>query len=99
MLYVSSLLRNAFVKQRDSLGHIHYFTLESALSTLDYCGFQPLDFCLTNAARELPSSRPFRRGLANLFRYSFDLFSPRLTARLFGGYSLMVICQSDKFNS
>lgn len=93
-LHVSSILRNEFVKHRDTLGHIHYFTLESALSTLDYCGFKVLDFSLTNAARELPSPHPFRRGIANLFRASFDIFSPRLTSRLLGGYSLMVLCRS-----
>ena len=33
-LHVSSVLRNAFITHRYSIGHIHYFTADSALATL-----------------------------------------------------------------
>lgn len=91
-IHVSSVLRNAFIRQRYNLGHLHYFTAESAIATLRDAGQEILDVVYTNAAFGLFKQHPsFKRGLANIPRWLFSKFSVPFTARVFGGYSLLVL--------
>jgi len=72
------------------VGHLHYFTFESALWTLKNAGFEILDYRYTHGAVDLPT-RNIKKKILNLFRRFFFKASPHLTARLFGGYSLLVL--------
>jgi hypothetical protein len=93
-IHVSSVLRNAFVPSRYTIGHLHYFTCESALATLRDCGYDVLSYRLTNAATELFGQHPsMKRAVANVFRWTVSRGSPALAARLFGGYSLLVLAR------
>jgi hypothetical protein len=91
-LHVSSVLRNSFAQCRYTLGHLHYFTAESAMATLKDAGYDIVDSFYTNAAfglfREHPS---LRRAVANVPRWVCSKISVPLSARLFGGYSLIVL--------
>ena len=91
-LHVSSVLRNAFIKKNNSLGHLHFFTADSAIETLRYAGYEIVDTCYTNAALDLFFSHPsFRKFLANIPRWLFSHINLPLTARVLGGYSLLVL--------
>ncbi|CAK6696860.1 class I SAM-dependent methyltransferase [Synechococcus sp. CBW1107] len=93
-LHVSSLLRNAFVPTRYTIGHLHYFTFESALATLRDVGFEVIEATYTNAAAELFRHHPsLRRAIANGPRFLLSRFSRHWAARLLGGYSLLVLCR------
>lgn len=93
-LHVSSVLRASFIKNRDTIGHIHYFTEESAIALLKDCGLEIIDYFLTDTAIDLYSLHPsWRTFIANIPRRFFALFSKTLSARLFGGYSLMVLAK------
>lgn len=93
-LHVSSVFRNQFIKGRASLGHLHYFSAESALATIKDCNQRVIDFTYTNAALDLFSTHPsFRKALANLPRWVMSKFSIAITARLLGGYSLLVLAE------
>jgi len=93
-IHVSSVLRNAFVKQRASIGHIHYFTAESAIATLEDTGHEILSYQFTNVGTGLFRKHPsLKRALANIPRYLISVISARLSARLFGGYSLLVLAK------
>jgi SAM-dependent methyltransferase len=97
-LHVSSLIRNAFVPTRYSIGHLHYFTYESALATLRDCGFEVIEAAYTNAGAELFRHHPsLRRALANAPRFLISCVSRHWAARLLGGYSLLVLCRSPQF--
>ena len=93
-LHVSSLLRNAFMQDRYTVGHLHYFTADSALAALRDSGHRIVDISYTNAAADLFFAHPsFKRAVANVPRWLVSLVDTGLSARLFGGYSLMVLTE------
>ena len=70
------------------VGHIHHFSLSSALAALRYTDHKIVDYLLTPVAFE--RARHARTRLANLFR---RLLPAALATRILGGYSLMVLAQ------
>lgn len=93
-VHVSAVLRNTFVRGRYTIGHIHYFTAESALCTLRDTGHEVIDFFYTNGAFGVFREHPkIKTTVANMPRWLFSKFSVSLAARLFGGYSLLVLAK------
>jgi SAM-dependent methyltransferase len=93
-IHVSSVLRARFVVGRRTVGHLHYFSAESALDTISDTGHKVIDYMYTDGGVALAKLHPsFRRTLANLPRKFFGLFSKKLSARWFGGYSLLVLAE------
>jgi hypothetical protein len=94
-LSLLSILRPARLeKVRYGVGHLHTFTQESALSVLKDAGYEIRDSFLTAGGMELAKNqRRFRTVLANLPRRLIGSFSQRLSARLLGGYSLLVLAR------
>ncbi len=93
-IHVSSVLRNAFIGGRYTLGHLHYFTADSAIATLKDTGHEILDYFYTNAAFGLFKQHPsIKKAIANVPRGLFSKFSLPFTARVFGGYSLLVLAK------
>jgi hypothetical protein len=91
-IHVSSVLRNAFIKNRYTIGHIHYFTAESAIDTLRDTGHEVLDSVYTNVAFGLFKEHPsVKRAVANVPRWLFSKLSVPFAARVLGGYSLLVL--------
>jgi len=93
-LHVSSVLRNAFIQTRQSVGHLHYFTADSAIATLKDTGHEIVDYAYTNSAFGLFRTHPsLKKAIANGPRWLFSKFSVPFTARVFGGYSLLVLAK------
>jgi SAM-dependent methyltransferase len=91
-IHVSSVLRSAFIKNRYTIGHIHYFTAESAVATLRDTGHEVLDCVYTDVAFGLFKEHPsLRRAVANVPRWLFSKLSVPFAARVLGGYSLLVL--------
>lgn len=91
-IHVSSVLRSAFVRGRYTLGHLHYFTAESAIATLKDTGHEIVDHFYTNGALGLFKHHPsIKRAAANGPRWLSSKFSLPFTAKVFGGYSLLVL--------
>ena len=92
-LSVQALLRGtSFPILRQSTGHLHYFYKYTALATLKDAGFEVVDWNYTRSSQELPG-KGLRTKLANLPRRLMQILSEDLSARLFGGYSLMVLAR------
>lgn len=91
-LSISALLRNKLIDARKSVGHLHYFSKETALASLDYCDLEILDYSYTNGAISLGNK--FRTRLLNLVRRLFFVVNKDLTVRTFGGYSLLVLARN-----
>ncbi len=90
-LSVQALLRpTRLMHARDHVGHIHYFTKETALATLIDSGHEIIDWRFTNGALELPVESVGARVL-NIPRRIISYFSSELAARLLGGFSLLVL--------
>jgi SAM-dependent methyltransferase len=84
------LLMKPLMRRRYNLGHIHYFTKETALASLGDTGHDVIDYFYTAAALDRPPPSP----LYALGRWPLKLtsmISQDLAARLLGGHSLMVL--------
>lgn len=91
-LHVSSVLRGAFISSRASIGHLHYFSEESALATLVDTGHEILDVVHTSSGIDLLRTHfTLRRAAANIPRWLLSRLSVRWAARVLGGYSLLVL--------
>jgi SAM-dependent methyltransferase len=88
-LNVLNLLNGKLMKKRVDVGHIHYFTKDTALDTLKSTGFEIICSCYTPVAIDAPSSL-MSRALVLPRKIAFRL-SQDFAACLFGGFSLIVL--------
>jgi hypothetical protein len=86
---VQSALRDgAFKQRRDVHSHLHHFSKETALSVLEYAGYEVVDYFYPP---NLAISRLAK--IAKPIRTLFFRLAPDLAVRLFGGYSLLVLAR------
>lgn len=92
-LSVQSILRvSPILKLRRQVGHLHYFTKETALESLKHAGYEVVDAFFTATAVDLPN-RGWKANLMKLPRRALHALSPDWAVRIFGGYSLMVLAR------
>ena len=80
------------IDARRKVGHIHHFSKETALATLEDCGYQVIDHFYTSGRTELPGLS-WKAQLLKWPRNALFRVSPDATARMLGGYSLMVLAK------
>jgi hypothetical protein len=95
---VNSVLRASFAfpvnSSRNAVGHLHFFTAESALMLLHETGHRITDRFYTHPIVELTPVHPsVRRQITNIPRRVLSAWSPALAARLLGGLSLLVLAE------
>jgi hypothetical protein len=92
-LSVQSVLRsNPILHTRQSVGHLHYFSRETALATLHDTGYSIVDSVLTAGGVEGPSLGR-KQQLAAVPRRAAARVNQQLAARLLGGFSLLVLAK------
>lgn len=92
-LSVQSVLRGSpILDARASVGHLHYFTKETALATLKDTGYAIVDHCYTKSSLELDSVAAETK-LVRLPRRLLFALSPDWAARVIGGFSLLVLAR------
>lgn len=84
------LLCKPILKRRREIGHIHYFTKETALATLQDTGYEILDHFYTASTLDLKSSSLIY-SLGKLPLKIASMINQDLTVRILGGHSLMVL--------
>lgn len=91
-IHVLNIIRNRFMVDRTAVGHIHYFTLETALASLVETGHTIIDWFYTCGSLELPRKtlQSFLLKYPNKFTY---ILNKNWAVRLFGGYSILVLTQ------
>lgn len=90
---VQMVLRGTPIKRvRELVGHIHYFSKDTALATLEDAGYHIVDHFYTANMLELPQIG-WRGQLMKLPRRLAFSLHPDLATRLLGGYSLMVLAR------
>jgi hypothetical protein len=75
---------------RENLGHLHFFTRETALGMLRGLGYEVVGWMYTPSSSLLRYDSWKLRALERTRRMLFPI-SPTATVRLMGGYSLMVL--------
>lgn len=87
-----SVLRGSMLGLRQQVGHIHYFTPETALATLRDCGYEIVDSFFTTPFDGL-RNKTVKARLARVPRRILFSISPTLVVRLTGGCSLLVLAR------
>jgi SAM-dependent methyltransferase len=91
-LSVQVLLRpRGLLKRRKIHRHIHYFSKETALETLEHVGYMPLDYFFTPHVLECGEETVQK--IVRLPRKICFAIHQDLTVRLLGGYSLLVLAK------
>ena len=83
--------RKPLLLQREQVGHLHYFTKETALATLEHAGYEVIDWFYTPGAIANPRSRKAK--LASFPRRILSAVNQDLVVRILGGYSLLVLAK------
>lgn len=92
-LSAQALLRGyTFSKARKEIGHLHYFTRETALDTLRDAGYDVVDWSYTYTQSESPG-RALRVRLADIPRRITRWIAKDLAIRALGGCSVVVLCR------
>lgn len=78
---------------RQKVGHIHYFTKGLALSLLEECGYQIIDWSYTGASFTVPTTT-WKGRLARLPRKFFFGINRDIGVRLLGGDTLIVLAKA-----
>lgn len=81
--------KNALISSRQRLGHLHYFSKETALATLKDCNHEIIDYCYTNSL-DAPDQPIMTRLCRPIIKLNFWV-NQDFAARLWGGYSLIVL--------
>lgn len=90
---VQMVLRGAPIRRaRERIGHLHYFSKDTALATLRDAGYQLIDLFYTPDMLERPQVG-WRAQLMWLPRRLAFTLHQDLAARVLGGYSLMVLAR------
>jgi cyclopropane fatty-acyl-phospholipid synthase-like methyltransferase len=89
---VKVVMMGTAMRLRDSLGHLHYFSRETALATLADTGYRVIEDRFTKPSLELIG----REGVSKSLRWPRVIgmkISPVFTARLAGGFPLLVLAE------
>ncbi len=88
------VLRHGYMRERATLGHIHYFSKRSALATLEYAGFEIIEAEYNHTTLLQMKKKPTIRGIiAAAPRLLTFKLAPDLSVHLLGGASLSVLCR------
>lgn len=96
-MHVSGLLRDRQLDTRGQVGHLHYFSQATARATLLDAGYAIVDTCLTKTSQETGESVGRSTRFLNVFRRLTELLSIDWSAKLFGGYSLLVLAKGAQY--
>lgn len=76
---------------RASVGHLHYFSKDTALATLAHCGFEVVDWFYTPNGVDRPKT--LKAKFLQMPRKILQMISVELSARFLGGYSLLAVAK------
>jgi 2-polyprenyl-3-methyl-5-hydroxy-6-metoxy-1,4-benzoquinol methylase len=90
---VQAVLRaTPIITSRKMVGHLHYFSKETALETLIECGYRILDVSYTHSSIEF-KNRTLKNKILDIPRKLLMHLTEDLTVRILGGSSLLVLAE------
>ena len=91
MFAISVLYPQFLLGQRKKVGHLHYFSKDTALQMLRDLGYEIIDFTYTGGYALPHHNYGVKDTILRIPRTLLYPFMPDLTVRVFGGYSLLVL--------
>jgi cyclopropane fatty-acyl-phospholipid synthase-like methyltransferase len=91
-IHVSSIVRNKMIDARKKVGHIHYFSKNTALASIEDTGQEIIDYFYTDGSIATPE-KSISQKLGNIPRKVLFPIMPDLLVSLIGGYSLIVLAK------
>ncbi|WP_061249392.1 class I SAM-dependent methyltransferase [Leptospira alstonii] len=93
-LSVISILRNTpLLNVREKVGHLHYYTKDLALETLEDCGYEIIHWNYTQASLTSPN-RSLKTKIVAIPRSIFYFIHKDFGVRLLGGETLIVLAKA-----
>ncbi len=81
------------LQQRDTVGHIHYFSKDAIFWMLKDCGYKVIDWHYTKPAYDFESVKGLKLNIKKILRNITFFFSEKWADRFWGGYSVMVLAE------
>lgn len=91
-LSVLGIVSGSIMTARHQLGHLHYFSKDTALATLSDAGYEVVNWRFATAFSEIPA-KSMRAQITKWPRTLLHGISPSLSAKLLGGSSLLVLAK------
>ena len=87
---------HVLLQQRQSVGHIHYFTKEMAIWALQDTGYDIIDWVYTKPVVDVTRADSFKRFIKKTLRNICFAFNKDWSVKKWGGYSIMVLAKIPK---
>ncbi len=84
---------HVLLQQRNSVGHIHYFSEEMIFWILKDTGYEIIDWQFTKPVIDIYAAKGVKQTVKKFLRNSSFGINPALSAKLWGGYSLMILAK------
>jgi hypothetical protein len=81
------------LQQRESVGHIHYFSKELVQWMLKDTGYEIIDWMYTKPMLDLKPPGTFKRRIKKILRNASFSINKDLSAKLWGSYSMMILAK------
>jgi hypothetical protein len=89
---VKGIWRMEFTSSWESVGHIHFFTKETAIHALEKAGFRIIDSMITNSPVEVIHNNKKKKLFSYIHRLIYPI-SENFAIRVLGGYSIMILVE------
>lgn len=84
---------HVLLQQRNAVGHLHYFSKEMVLWALKDKEYTIIDWLYTKPVIDTDSPDSFKRRIKKLLRNFSFYINKDLSAKLWGGYSMMILAK------
>jgi SAM-dependent methyltransferase len=84
---------HVLLQQRQSVGHIHYYTKETAMWALTDTGYEILDWMYTKPVVDVKPADSVKRWVKKYLRNLSFAVNKDASAKLWGGYSVMLLAR------
>jgi predicted TPR repeat methyltransferase len=84
---------HVLLQQRRAVGHVHYFTKDMVEWMLGDAGYQVIDWMYTGSESDRGLDKSFKGKAKQLLRKVSFSINRDLSARLWGGYSMMILAK------
>lgn len=87
---------HVLLQQRESVGHIHYFSEEMIYWNLKDTGYRRIDHQFTKPVIDVQPANGIKTGVKKIGRNISFGTNPRLSVKLWRGYSLLILAEPVK---